>query len=99
MLGHFCGGDGGARMSPGGLGSTGSRLKPAAARIGRPTRPALFRPCHDSPKQGADKVGQPILAAGPLQQTTKTDRVSHKKSRAARSPGERGCKSPEKDAA
>src|ERR1017187_5403881 len=28
-------------MSPGGLGSTGSRLKPAAARIGRPTRPAL----------------------------------------------------------
>jgi hypothetical protein len=28
-------------MSPGGLGRTGSRLKPAAARIGRPTRPAL----------------------------------------------------------
>ena len=27
----------GAWMSPGGLGSTGSRLKPAAARIGRPT--------------------------------------------------------------
>jgi hypothetical protein len=25
-------------MSPGGLGSTGSRLKPAAARIGRPTQ-------------------------------------------------------------
>src|ERR1039457_488951 len=35
-------------MSPGGLASTGSRLKPAAARIGRPTRPALFRPCHVS---------------------------------------------------
>ena len=29
-----------------GLGSTGSRLKPAAARIGRPTRSPLFRPCH-----------------------------------------------------
>ena len=29
-------------MSPGGLGSTGSRLKPAAARIGRPTRPGAF---------------------------------------------------------
>src|ERR1039458_8204638 len=38
-------------MSPGGLGSTGSRLKPAAARIGRPTRPALFRPCHASAKR------------------------------------------------
>src|ERR1039458_3097874 len=35
-------------MSPGGLASTGSRLKPATARIGRPTRPALFRPCHVS---------------------------------------------------
>ena len=29
-------------MSPGGLGSTGSRLKPAAARIDRPTRAGAF---------------------------------------------------------
>src|ERR1017187_25644 len=31
-------------MSPGGLGSMGSRLKPAAARIGRPTRRRFFDP-------------------------------------------------------
>src|ERR1039458_2534352 len=42
-------------MSPGGLGSTGSRLKPAAARIGRPTRPALFRPCRASTADGRSR--------------------------------------------
>src|ERR1035438_6414284 len=49
-------------MPPGGLGSAGSRLKPAAARIGRPTRPAVIRECHASLEHGRS--------------TTKADRLS-----------------------